>query len=636
MRVFNSLLIFVLFISLFIPGICNAQVLTPQVDSIPMRDGKKLAADIYIPQGGGTFPVILIQTPYNRLYYRLGLPLGFQKNLDSSPYIFVIVDWRCFYGSQGACIAQPNRGQDGKDVVDWIAAQSWSNGKVGTWGPSALGKIQFQTAREQPAALVCSVPLVAGSQFNYEEYFPGGCYRKEYADQLDALGYGLSPFLLANPVHNLTWQIAEGANLYPDQIKVPMLMIGGWYDHNVDVMTSLFNLLKSSGDPAVKDQHRLVMGPWAHGGFGQAQVGSGQQGELFYPEASGWSDSLALAFLDYHLRGIANNWPSNANVTGFQMGDNVWETFSSWPPVTQDLTLYLHEDDTLRESSPAVSSSSTSLQYDPRDPSPTIGGPTLHQDLDQGPYDQAPIVESRNDILTFTTPPLQQDVKVQGEVRVHLYMSSDRKDTDICLRLTDVYPDNRSMLVSDQVLRMRFRDGYTASDTAVMVPGQVYEVELTFDHTAITFPAGHRIRLDITSSNYPRFDANLNNGGAMYVAGDTLIATNTFYHETNRPARVILPVSDATIGMNDISEPSVLPELFPNPAHHHTTVRWPYTIPLGEVVKITCYDLIGNMVVTTSVDQQHLKFSTEEFTPGIYLIRMEGSGKSYTRKLVVR
>ena len=152
----------------------SAQPLSPEVVDIPMRDGNTLKADLYLPDTVGNYPVILIQTPYSRLLFRVGLPLGIKKNIQSSPYAFVVVDWRCFYGSLSACKTNPNRGEDGYDVVEWIATQSWSNGKIGTWGPSALGKIQFQTARENPPSLDCIAPVVAASQTEYLEIFPGG------------------------------------------------------------------------------------------------------------------------------------------------------------------------------------------------------------------------------------------------------------------------------------------------------------------------------------------------------------------------------------------------------------------------------------------------------------------------------
>ena len=212
-------------------------VLTPQVDSIKMNDGKKLAVDIYIPNGMGKGPVILIQTPYNRQVYRLaGLPLGIGANINSSNYVFVVADWRGFYGSKKAAyIGSPDRTRDGYSTVEWIAAQTWSNGKIGTWGASALGKVQYQTAKGNPPHLTCICPLVAGPQFEYNEYFPNGCLRTEYVQQLDGLGFGLTAGLMAHPIKDNYWNFAEDINDYPDSIQVPCFMIGGWYDHNTQL-----------------------------------------------------------------------------------------------------------------------------------------------------------------------------------------------------------------------------------------------------------------------------------------------------------------------------------------------------------------------------------------------------------------
>jgi len=395
----------------------HGQLLSPVVDSIPMRDGKKLLADVYLPAPNDTFPVILVQTPYNRLAYRFTEVPLFVYQVSAMSYAMVIVDWRCFYGSASACATGAKRGEDGYDAVEWIAAQPWCNGKVGTWGPSALGKVQYQTAREQPPHLVCGVPLVAGSQFNYQEYFPGGAARTEFIEQLDGLGFGLSTFLYANTVHNFAWTIAENDSWYPNQIAVPMLLIGGWYDHNVTVMLDLFTGLHSQSPPAVRNDHRLLMGPWAHGGFGPTHVGSSQQGELFYPAAEGWSDSLAIRFFDYWLRNVPNGWGSSPVVQYFQTGENQWQNAPQFPPtgVTDD-TLFLHQNGSLLTNPPSTSGTFSTISYDPRDPSPTYGGATLRQDLLQGPYDQSDTVESRQDVLLFTSPFIGQAIEFKRAV----------------------------------------------------------------------------------------------------------------------------------------------------------------------------------------------------------------------------
>ncbi|RMG21792.1 MAG: CocE/NonD family hydrolase, partial [Bacteroidetes bacterium] len=384
-----------------------AQALNPQVVQVPMRDGKELAADIYLPADTGSFPVILIQTPYIRLAFRsIGLPLGIDKDLAGSPYAFVIADWRCFYGSAAACKVDANRGEDGYDLVEWIATQSWCNGKIGLWGPSALGNVQFQTAREQPPSLTCMVPLVSDASFDYLEYFPGGMARTEYIEQLDGLGFNFSRLLYANPVHNLTWDIAEAATTYSDRIKVPVLMIGGWYDHNADAMVRQFGELRSVSDEAVRSQHRLLMGPWAHGGAGPAQVGTARQGELSFPNAAGWHDSLAIRFFDYYLRDMDNGWPNTPPVTFYQIGENYWDSSEIFPPEAKSSSeFYLAENGRLSPGQPAELRT-FQFAYDPNDPSPTHGGATLRADLLQGPYDQSQVVESRTDNVRFTSDEL--------------------------------------------------------------------------------------------------------------------------------------------------------------------------------------------------------------------------------------
>ncbi|GAB4133762.1 MAG: CocE/NonD family hydrolase [Bacteroidia bacterium] len=630
------------FLFIFIPFISDASILNPLVDSIPMRDGKKLPADIYLPAGWTSGPVILIQTPYNRIFYRLGLPLGIGLNLDSSQYAIVVTDWRGFYGGfQAAYSGSPTRGEDGYDAVEWIATQVWSNGNIGTWGPSALGKVQYQTARENPPHLKCICPLVAGPQYEYQEYFPNGCYRTEYVEQLDGLGYGMSPVLLTNPVYNFLWQIAENTNFYPDSIRVPALMIGGWYDHNTDLMIDFFNAIRSSSPANVQSKHRLLMGPWVHGGHSTANVGSGQQGELFYPNAVGWNDSLALMFFDYYLRSIANGWNSTPFIQYYTIGQNLWNTSAAWPPAGMTpVNLFFHTDTTMDAMIPSTSSGSLSFQYNPQDPSPTVGGPTLRLDLDQGPYNQADSVESRNDILKFTTAPLAQDVLVNGAVKVHLEVSSDQFDTDFCIRLCDVYPTGESMLVNDGVYRMRFRDGFTAADTSLMVPGQHYFVDINLPNTSIVFLAGHRIRLDVTSSNYPRFNRNMNTGGPMYpapiaTAGDTLvnpqIATNTVYTNSNYSSYATFPVNawpSAIAEMNEHSWWSV----YPNPAAEFIEIK-----TSGAMNQFTLFDATGNMVMTTQTAAATTMLDIRSLSSGLYILQvMNETGTSFRKVLISR
>lgn len=612
-------------------------ILNPQVDSIPMRDGKKLAADIHLPDTLNAHPVILIQTPYNRLLSRLGLPLGTGLDISNSDYAFVVVDWRGFYGSFSAFTLNPNRGEDGYDVVEWINSQPWCNGKIGGWGPSALGNIQFQTARQNPPALDCIVPLVASPEFTYEGYFPGGNAREEFINQLDNLGFGLGPLLYANPTYNLFWQFGEPLSYYPDEIPVPTMMIGGWYDHNTQGNIDWFEDMDQMAPASLAGKHRLIMGPWAHGGFGSAIVGSANQGQLTYSGAAGWSDSLALRFFDFHLRGASNAQDLDPKIRYFNMGDDTWTFPGSTDPSTGTQTFYLAPQGGLILNAPTAANGSAALIFDPRDPSPTVGGPTLTDSLGQGPYDQSPMVESRNDVLTFTSQQLQNDVNLTGNAKVVLFVSSDQSDTDFMVRLTDVYPDGRSMLVNTGVQRMRFRNSFTQySDT--IAPGTIYRIEMTLPFTNLTFKTGHQIRLNITSSNYPQYSLNLNNGDSMYVAGDTLIATNEVYYNQVSTSYIEFP----NLLLTEAASPlTFLPSLnlYPNPSHHSVAIQSDH--PLKRPSQIRVRDIHGKLLsfqleVSPAQLSKGIHIPTETWPSGMYFIELRSGEQKKVVKLMVQ
>jgi predicted acyl esterase len=618
--------------------------LSPIYDSIPMGDGEKLPITRFHPSGCVKCPTILVQTPYNRLLFNLGLPMGIGINLDAYSYNFVIMDWRGFYGGATAgYVGSPTRGEDGYDAVEWIASQSWSDTVVGTWGPSALGKAQFLTAKENPPHLTCMVPLVAAPQYEYLEYYPGGVYRTEYVEQLDALGYGMSPILLANPVYNITWAFAESANFYPTSIKVPTFMIGGWYDHNIELMLAFFNAIRATSTGA-EDKHRLLMGPWVHGGNGTAYVGSATQGELTYSNASKRNDTLALQFFDYHLRGIANGWDTSQFVDYYQMGENNWKTSSVWPPTgINNINLYMRTDNSLDATPPTNTSGSQNLVYDPTNPSPTIGGTTLRNDLDQGPYDQAPVVESRTDLLTFTSPVLGADVIMKGTAQVHLKIASNKKDTDFAIRLTDVYPDGRSMLLNDGICRMRYRDGYAVSDTGVMIPGTIYEAVIDLPSTCNTFLTGHQIRIDITSSIYPKYNRNDNSGALMYPgpSGDSLLnpstATNTVYLNSANSSYITLPLVDFIGSVSDNIAGDYQMKLFPNPATTSTTLA--FKLSKSESLEWWLTDISGKQLLTNKRQfmegENKIEIDTKGIQRGIYIVSLIGLNGQKALKLSV-
>ena len=600
-----------------------AQMTPDTVVDIPMRDSKTLKADVFIPAGCDSCPTILIQTPYSRLPYRLSLPLFTGQNIDGSPYSWVVVDWRGFYDSAPAAVPQPKRGEDGYDVIEWIIAQNWNNGRVGTWGPSALGGIQYHTAKEKHPNHTCAVPLVAHPQQAYDSYFYGGVLEKARLEQLDSLGYGLSPIVLANPYYNTTWQFSELSTWYPSDITIPTLQTGGWYDHNIDKMMTWYEATRTLADTSVQDEQYLLIGPWVHGGTGTAYVGSPNQGELSYPNAAYKSDSIALDFFAFYLLDSANGWNILPNITYYELGMDQWNsTNNTGIEITNTDSMFLNPGGKL---SGDMGSDSSVFISDPADPSPTIGGATLHPDLDQGPYDQISL-QSRTDILTFISGELFNDVAVSGRVRLHLFVSCDQPDADISVRLVDVYPDGRHMLINDGIRRMRFRTGYAKSDESFMTTGQVYEVEVALPFVNYSWLTGHRIGVYIGGNSAIRWDVNLQNGDSMYVAGDTNIANISIHHSTQYPSRIILPGNNPKLGFANFGLSGRL-LLFPNPATEFAEVPG---VKDGAEYEMT--SIGGKMIARGRLDTNRIDISG--LPAGMYLVRVNVAGKVFSGKLL--
>lgn len=507
--------------------------------SIPTRDGKTLAADLYYADASPQAkPVILIQTPYNKNFYRTGTipgPGGGKGFPVDAHYNYVVVDWRGFYGSAAADVPGYDRGLDGYDCVEWVASQPWSDGKVGTWGSSALGYIQYLTARRQPPHLVCCTPQVKDFETLYENYYYGGDYRKEHVESLARLGFTTAAAVLLHPTLDSYWQGIEAGSDMAGELAVPMLVVGGWYDHFPNDVLRCFEDLRTRSAPDVRGKHKLVFGPWTHSG-----VDTGQAGILEYPDAEGVYD-LEIQFWDRYLRGIDNGWEQQPVVSYYQMGENRWFASDAWTGIPrQEKSLYLQPGGGLSEALAPAGSQPDVFRYDPSDPTPALGGSRFNPfdpTVLVGPQDLAP-VEARSDVLLYTTPVLSEDLRVNGSMSVQLYVSSDRTDTDFCVRLTDVYPDGTSVIITQGIRRMRFRDSLSAEE--LMVPGQVYPVSVDLQDLALTFLKGHRLRVVVCSADYPHFDRNRNDGGPMYVGSDFLVATNAVYHDPDHASRLAL------------------------------------------------------------------------------------------------
>jgi uncharacterized protein len=616
--------------------------------NIPMRDGQSLAADLFSADTSVARPLIVIQTPYNKLFYRytLGTPQasGTVLPFDSTHYNYLTVDWRGFYASSAAGSPGYDRGLDGYDIIEWAAGQHWCNGKIGTWGVSALGLIQFQTMKHHPPHLVCAMPMVKDYKNQYSNFYPGGVYKKEYTESLQQLGFLTTASILAHPTHDLFWTLSEAVTDYPESVAVPVLMVGGWFDHFPDDVLRAFEDIRQRGHPAFRSLHKIIVGPWLH-----ARTEDTVQGAMSFPNAVGVVTTATQEFFDYCLRGIGNGYSSRPPVLYYQMGDDTWREAQSWSGIaTRKDTLYFgfHQLQTAPVESTDVLG--IAFNFDPRNPSPAIGGPRFNpsaDDIPVGPQDQRFQVESRPDVLTYATAPLTAPMEIDGAPEVVLSVNSNRTDTDFSVRLCDVYPDGRSMLMTQGIRRLRFRDSY---ESPVLGNGySVYRLSVNLGNLALTLQPGHALRLDISSSIYPQYDLNLNNGGAMYTAGDTLVAVNG----VSIRSFVVIPTRIPTsVERGPAQHPvtAVLEQNWPNPFNATTTLR--FTIagvvalsgsegPVTQV-RLVVYDMLGREVALLVNERKGpgsytATWNAAGVASGVYIYRLTANDDIQCKKMVI-
>ncbi|MBX3458622.1 MAG: CocE/NonD family hydrolase [Planctomycetes bacterium] len=512
---------------------------------IPMRDGKSLAANVLLPAKAGKYPCVLVQTPYNK--DRMGREYGDNAGeagrgsskawaqLDRQNYAWVFVDWRGFYGSkeaqQGVDRRNWKRGQDGYDCVEWCAKQEWCNGKVGTWGGSALGKQQFDTAAEGPPSLVCCVPLIAYQGQRYEAYFEGGVLLESHVKSLDTLGFGVGQAVKsARTPDKPVWRLARNNSYAPDKVKVPCLLISGWWDNYPrDVVQQLEDL--PSRDC------KLIMGPWSH-----TAIDVPEQGDLKFKDAEDYSTKVTMQFLDYYLRGIKDSgWEKQPRFHAYQCGEG-WVTGESWARLRgKAQTWRLHADGAIATQLPGEATTENPLTreytYDPRTASPTVGGQNLPP-LTHGPKDVSAIAK-RGDVLVYATPALESPLRTRGEIELHVPFACNRVDTDIHVRVCDTHSDGKSYLVGETILRAKWRDGKTAQP---LKPGEVTELALKLPPHAYTWRKGHKLTLIVTGGNTPRYERNPHTGADEWDEKSARDATVTIHHNAKTGARLVLPV----------------------------------------------------------------------------------------------
>lgn len=548
---------------------CRAQeVVQKQALSIPMSDGAKLAADLYLPAGFSKegqskgLPTVLVCTPYDRT--KENAVRLWRETMVRNGYAFVVQDMRGFYGSREAGQGVARQG-DGYDTVEWIAKQPWSNGKVGMMGYSHLGAVQYETAVTTPPHLACAIPAQAPGNYYTDSYFPPK-FRKADMETL------LRGELTSRTQQLIRRRVRSRETSQISRINVPMIHSAGWFDFYKEGAIEMFNAVQKDGGPGARGRQKLLIGPWGHGSEQEESPGTPLtiDGGVTFPGNArfDWEAGVWLPWFDHWLKGNPTEVMEVPAVLYYLMGatgepgapGNRWITSDTFPPEGKETILYAHADHTLTATPSEKDHATLSYTYDPRDPVPTVGRRHARIPV-KGPRDQRE-VEDRSDVLLFTTGRLDSALVFAGQVRVRLWASSDRMDTDFTAKITDVYPDGRSMLVLDGIVKGRHRNTYLKEE--LLTPGEVNEFEIDLGFTAIAIAPGHQLRLALSSSNFDRFDINPNSAAPYgdhaltrrllsermsgYTprgqAGSTeaLPARNTIHLDRSRPTQVILPV----------------------------------------------------------------------------------------------
>ncbi|GCE31497.1 X-Pro dipeptidyl-peptidase [Dictyobacter alpinus] len=569
---------------------------------VPMRDGVRLATDVYRPKQDGQWPVLLTRVPYSKdvrvgedraKYLFLEMDLDLTRAIQAG-YVVVIQDTRGTFASEGEFVPFRDEANDGVDTIAWIASQPWSTGQVGMFGVSYQGQTQWQAASQQPEALRAIAPCQAPESHVFPAYEKG-------AFQLSiVLGWTLTHDLAGNieqlisqgqftqekmleiitPIRNLDqwyqhipltsvplpeekaanyldwlrrppydqyWHQMDAEQIY-ERIQIPMLIIAGWNDYFLNKDLAHYQAMKRhGGSELARQQTRIVIGPWSHGYF------TGTFPERNYgPAASAEAVDLTgiqLRWFDRWLKGIDTQHEQEAPILLFVMGLDEWRTEAEWPlPDTHYRRFYLHSaghanssaGDGLLSSEQPGDEPEDNYQYDPHHPVPSKGG-SIYLLGDDVPFEQSQL-EERADVLCYTTPILEQAVEVTGPIELVLSVASSVPDTDFTGKLVDVYPDGRAIHLTDGILRARYREAI--DKPTMMEPEQIYQLQIDLGATCNLFKADHRIRLEVSSSNFPVFDRNTNTGGDLINehAEDFKIAANRIYHNSSHPSYLVLPL----------------------------------------------------------------------------------------------
>ncbi len=561
-----------------------------------MRDGTVLKADVCRPDTNAPVPAILVRSPYNKEFL-----IGHNHRINAvsfadAGFAVVFQDVRGRFESEGEFYPYSSEGLDGYDTVEWLAAQPWCNGAVGMTGGSYVGVVQWLAAVEQPPHLRALCPMITPSELYEGIHFQGGAFllgsglwwslfvgfgttRRlaqagvpdpqaaqrliEAFDRLDDL-YDCLPLaslpelreseavkfffdLIEHELDDAFWAPIVFNRRY-NEVHVPALDIGGWYDSFLHgTLENFVRMRQEGGSETARAGQRLLIGPWPHG-----ELHGVYPDYRFSVSATPDLNALQLRIFNHHLKGEDNGLDEEPPVRLFVMGENGWRDEDEWPLArTRYTPWYLHSGgnaDTVGgvlSPGPPGQDARDVFLYDPRDPCPTIGGSTIMQGFavraNAGPKDQLS-TEARPDVLVYSSEPLDEPLEVTGPLICTLYAATSAPDTDWVVRLCDVHPDGASRILAEGILRARHREG---TDQAKPIePDRVYAYEINLVATSNVFLPGHRIRLDVTSSSFPRFDRNPNTGHPLGQDGpdDLRPALQTIFHDEERPSHILLPV----------------------------------------------------------------------------------------------
>ncbi len=546
------------------------------------RDGVTLRADIYRPKADGKFPVLLNRNPYNKYIY-----IGDALASAARGYVFIVQDARGRFASDGDWYPFKYEAQDTYDTVEWAAALPYANGKVGMVGISYVGVPELLGAAAAPPHLVAIFPGITASDYHANWIYQGGALCQAFAQgwsrffsagelsrraskapelslvewlRLPAARHpalesfsatDLAPYYrdwIAHPAFDDYWKPWSIEQHY-DQIKVPALHVGAWYDLFMPgALRNYVGIKTRGGSEAARRGQRLLILPGGHAGFGRkiGEVDFGENAVFPYEDLR----AHGLRWFDWVLKGIDNGMANEKPVRLFIMGRNVWRDEDDWPLARAVSTrFFLHSggransltgDGTLDSAAAGGAESADTLVYDPASPTPTYGGVIGAPDgVGAGPQDQRAI-EGRPDILVYTTPAFGKDTEVIGPITLELYVSSSAVDTDFTGKVIDVWPNGFAQNLTEGILRARYRNSMERAE--LMNPGQVYRLTIDLGATANVFLAGHRLRLEVAGANFPRFDRNPNTGAEPETATTFHKATNVIYHDHDHPSALMVPV----------------------------------------------------------------------------------------------